>query len=145
MELRHQTMTSSDALLEAAGRRLAAYLRALPIPEIRRHELALRTLRRLSGEQHLCPEAAQARAMEILFDTLERHVALPEVTPGPTLCRRHMRPEPMDRRPWVHFVQKHGTPLVILAAWFANSAWIDAVFLTLITLILHALDLAPRP
>jgi hypothetical protein len=138
-------MTTAEAVLEAAGRRLSVYLRALPIPETRRHELALRTLRRLTMELPLPADEAQARAMELLQEILVRHVVLPEVHPGPKLVRRHMRPEPMDRRPWVRFVQRYGTPAYIVAAWALCSVWVDAVFLAIITIILHALGLAPTP
>ncbi len=136
-------MNPTEVALEAAGRRLAAYLRAVPIPETRRHELALRTLRRLAMELPLPPDAAQARAMELLFDALSRHVLLPEVQPGPMLLRRHMRPEPMDRRPWVRFVQRHGTPVFLLLTWIVYSAWNDLLLLILLLLILHTLGLAP--
>ncbi|MDI3493664.1 MAG: hypothetical protein PWP17_1548, partial [Desulfomicrobiaceae bacterium] len=75
-------MTTAEAVLEAAGRRLSVYLRALPIPETRRHELALRTLRRLTMELPLPADEAQARAMELLQESVDRHVVLPEVHPG---------------------------------------------------------------
>lgn len=138
-------MTTAETVLEAAGRRLSTYLRALPIPETRRHELALRTLRRLTMELPLTADEAQARAMELVQEAMERHVILPEVHPGPKLVRRHMRPEPMDRRPWIRFVQRHGTPVYVVATWLFHSAWADAVFLAIITIILHALGRAPTP
>lgn len=138
-------MTPAEAALEAAGRRLAAYLRAVPIPETRRHELALRTLRRLAMDLPLDADAAQAQAMELLQESLARHVLLPQVQPGPRLLRRPMRPESMDRRPWVRFVQRHGTPLYLLATWTVYSAWSEPLLLAIFLLTLHALGLAPTP
>ncbi|MFO7596978.1 MAG: hypothetical protein R6W92_11640 [Desulfocurvibacter africanus] len=89
---------------EAAGRRVLAYLRLLPMAEERRLELTLEVLRGLAASP--ADERTPARAMSLLRERLRKpevRDALPTV-PAPVclpLMRGHMVPEEMDRRPWL--------------------------------------------
>ncbi len=90
---------------EAAGRRVLAYLRLLPMTEERRLELALEVLRGLSAGLP-ADERTPARAMSLLRERLRQTGARAEPSreaapPCLPLLRGHMVPEEMDRRPWL--------------------------------------------
>ncbi len=124
--------------LEAAGRRVLAYVRLLPMAEERRLGLALEVVRRLPGEG-LAAGTAPARAMAILRGLLA-DTGCPPVSvapPLPALDRGHMVPEEMDRRPWltaaVRLAQGYGRlsgrvavlrPRVLLPALLAALAFL---------------------
>lgn len=97
------TSRQGDAeALEAAGRRVLAYVRLLPMAEARRLGLALEVVRRLSAEA-VGADEAPARAMAILRGLLPDGGCPPvsAAPPLPALDRGHMVPEEMDRRPWL--------------------------------------------
>lgn len=111
--------------MEAAGQRIAAYLRHFPMMERSRHALALKTLEILALDPGTNPTEAQARGMRILRELLrDEHVTLP-VLPGPTLSRSHMKPEEMDRRPWVGIFLRVWRPTWLMSAAFTNMSYLD--------------------
>jgi hypothetical protein len=110
-----------EARLEAAGRRMAVYLRHLPLPERTRHELALAALEELARDPGVNPIQAEARGMRILRALLEEQTPAIHAVPGPGVRRRHMKPEEMDRRPWVRAYLRLMRPLWIMTASFFNS------------------------
>jgi hypothetical protein len=93
------------ATTEAAGRRVLAYLRLLPMAEERRLELALEVLRGLAASLP-ADERTPARAINLLREHLRRPEARDALSTvvAPTclpMVRGHMVPEEMDRRPWL--------------------------------------------
>lgn len=132
--------TILEARLEAAGRRVAAYLRHLPLPERSRHELALKTLTTLAEDPGNSPSQAEARAMTILRELLSEQPIPLFVVPGPPLQRVHMKPEEMDRRPWVRMSLRLGRPLWNMTASFFNSRLIDILLYALLLAGLYVLD-----
>jgi hypothetical protein len=121
-----------EARMEAAGVRVAAYLRHLPLPETQRHELAVETLRRLADNPGENPDQAAANGMAILRDLLAHTVVQPAAIPGPGLKRSHMRPEEMDRRPWVRAWMRLWRPLWLSAANILNTAYLDILLYALL-------------
>lgn len=132
--------TILETRLEAAGRRVAAYLRHLPLPERSRHELALKTLTTLAADPGNNPSQAEARAMTILRELLAEQPVPLFVVPGPPVQRTHMKPEEMDRRPWVRVFLRLGRPLWNMTAYFFNSRLIDMLTYALLIAGLHVLD-----
>lgn len=123
-----------EARMEAAGRRIAAYLRHLPLPERSRHELALATLTELARDPGDNPSQAEARAMRILRGLLAEQPIPLFAVPGPPLRRVHMKPEEMDRRPWVSISLRVLRPLWNMSAHFFNTCLIDfLLYLLLLT------------
>lgn len=114
-----------ESRLEAAGLRASAYLRHLPLPETKRHELTLETLRRLRANPGENPDQAAANGMVILQDLLAEITWPPLAIAGPELCRAHMRPEEMDRRPWVRLWMRLWRPIWIGAAHVLNTPYLD--------------------
>jgi hypothetical protein len=151
MELRHQTLmhdtnhppkpqddpspmfrppvetpaTILEARLEDAGRRVSTYLRHLPLPERKRHELALATLSRLAENPGANAAQAEARGMRILHELLDKEALSLFVVPAPPLSRSHMKPEEMDRRPWVRVFARLWRPVWSAAATIFNTSLID--------------------
>jgi hypothetical protein len=121
-----------EARLEAAGRRIAAYLRHLPLPERSRHELALATLTELANDPGNNPAQAEARAMTILRDLLAEQPVPLFVVPGPPLTRVHMKPEEMNRTPWVKIFLRAWRPLWNMSAHFFNTCLIDFLLYVLL-------------
>lgn len=121
-----------EARLEAAGRRIAAYLRHLPLPERSRHELALATLTELANDPGNNPAQAEARAMTILRALLAEQPIPLFVVPGPPLTRVHMKPEEMNRRPWVKIFLRAWRPLWNMSAHFFNTCLIDFLLYVLL-------------
>ena len=133
--------TILEARLELAGRRIAAYLRHLPLPERSRHELALKTLTRLAEDPGINPSQAEGRAMAILRELLEGQTVALFAVPGPFLRRMHMKPEEMDRRPWVRTLLRIWHPLWSMTAFFFNTRLIDFFLYALMLAGLFCLDL----
>jgi len=133
--------TILEARLELAGRRIAAYLRHLPLPERSRHELALKTLTRLAEDPGINPSQAEGRAMVILRELLEEQTVALFAVPGPPLRRMHMKPEEMDRRPWVRTCLRIWQPLWSMTAFFFNTRLIDFLLYALLLAGLYCLDL----
>lgn len=136
--------TILEARLELAGRRIAAYLRHLPLPERVRHELALKTLTQLADDPGNNPSQAESRAMAILRDLLAGQPIPLSVVPGPPLRRLHMKPEEMDRRPWVRAWMHIWRPLWSMTAYFFNTRLIDFFLYALLLAGLSCLDLKLR-
>ncbi|ACU88716.1 hypothetical protein [Desulfomicrobium baculatum] len=136
--------TILETRLEAAGRRIAAYLRHLPLPEKSRHELALMTLTALAEDPGNNPSQAEARAMTILRELLAEQPIPLFVVPGPPLQRMHMKPEEMDRRPWVRVFLRLGRPLWSMTAYFFNTRLIDIFQYALLLAGLYILDATLR-
>ncbi len=130
-----------EARLEAAGRRVAAYLRHLPLPERSRHDLALKTLTQLAADPGNNPSQAEGRAMAILRELLAEQPIPIFVVPGPTLRRVHMKPEEMDRRPWVRALLRVWLPMWSMTACFFNTRLIDFFLYALLLAGLFCLDL----
>jgi len=126
--------------MEAAGRRIAAYLRHLPLQERSRHELALAALTELANDPGENPGEAEARSMKILRNMLAEKQLPLFVVPGPALRRTHMRPEEMDRRPWVSAFVQLWHPLWRLTADFFNTSLIDFFLYALLLGGLYVLD-----
>jgi hypothetical protein len=117
--------TILEARMEAAGQRMVAYLRNLPLPERSRHELALAALTELAKDPGGNSAEAEIRGMRILRGMLaEQQIPLFTV-PGPPLKRLHMKPEEMDRRPWVRLSMRVWQPIRNMAAFFFNTSLID--------------------
>ena len=121
-----------EARLEAAGRRMAVYLRHLPLPERVRHELALAALAELALDPGDNPVQAEARGMRILRGLLAEQTPAIHAVPGPGVKRRHMKPEEMDRRPWVRVYLRLLRPLWNMTAYFFNTALIDFLLYALL-------------
>jgi hypothetical protein len=132
--------TIREARLEAAGRRIAAYLRHLPLPERIRHELALKTLTQLAENPGINPSQAEAKAMRILRELLAVQPIPLFVVPGPPLQRQHMKPEEMDRRPWVRVYLRAWRPLRNMTACFCNTHLLDIFLYALLLAGLYILD-----
>lgn len=113
--------------MEAAGLRVSAYLRQVPLPESRRHELALEVLRELAVAPGVNPEEASARAMTILYALLVKEKITLAAVFGPALNRSHMCPEEMDRRPWVRVFMRVYRPV-----WLAFAQMTNGVHLSLL-------------
>jgi hypothetical protein len=130
-----------EARMEAAGRRMAAYLRHLPLPERARHELALTALTRLAEDPGDNPLQAEARAMGILRELLAGRPLSVAAIPGPALERQHMKPEEMDRRPWVRTFLRASRPVWNASAAFFNTSLMDILLCALILAGLRLLDM----
>lgn len=130
-----------EARMEAAGRRMAVYLRHLPLPERTRHELALAALTELANDPGDNPVQAEARGMRILRALLAGHTPAVHAVPGPGLRRMHMSPEEMDRRPWVRVFLRLWRPLWNMTAYFLNSRLIDFLLYALILAGLRLMDM----
>jgi hypothetical protein len=117
--------TILEARLEDAGRRISTYLRHLPVHERKRHELTLEALRRLAEDPGANAAQAEARGMKILRELLDKEPLPLFVVPAPPLTRGHMKPEEMDRRPWVRVLVRVWQPLWSLAATIFNTSLID--------------------
>ena len=126
-----------EARMEAAGRRMAAYLRHLPLPERSRHELALNALTKLAEDPGENPLQAGAKGMSILHGLLAGKTLPVAAVPAPPLLRRHMKPEEMDRRPWVRAFLRVSRPVWNASAAFFNSS---LLLCALILAGLHLLD-----
>lgn len=126
-----------EARLESAGRRVTVYLRHLPLPERRRHELALSILNQLAHNPGDNSIEAEARGMRILHDLLTQESLPLSVVPGPALHRRHMRPEEMDRRPWVRVFLRLGRPFWNAVAVVSNTTLLEIIRYALIITGLH--------
>ncbi|EPR41074.1 glucosyltransferase MdoH [Desulfovibrio sp. X2] len=92
--------TCDPAAVDAAGRRLTAYLRRLPLAESRRLEIALTALRRLDAKPGESAEVLTARAVALAQGLIDPVASLDVPEPCPELRRSHMIPEEMDRRLW---------------------------------------------
>lgn len=134
-----------EARMEAAGLRVSTYLRHLPMPETRRHELALETLRRLAGNPGENPDQAAANGMDILRELLTDTVVQPVALAGPDLKRSHMRPEEMDRRPWVRAWMRVWRPLWLGLANLLNKSYLDILLYALLLAGLYFLAQSLRP
>jgi hypothetical protein len=130
-----------EARMEAAGRRMAVYLRHLPLPERTRHELALAALTELARDPGDNPAQAEARGMRILRGLLSEQTPAVHAVPGPGVRRRHMKPEEMDRRPWVRVYLSFMRPLWIMTAGFFNTALIDFLLYALLLAGLRIMDM----
>lgn len=130
-----------EARLEAAGRRMAVYLRHLPLPERTRHELALTALEELARDPGVNPIQAEARGMRILRALLAERTPAIHAVPGPGVRRRHMKPEEMDRRPWVRAYLRLMRPLWNMTACFFNSALMDFLLYALLLAGLRLMDM----
>lgn len=123
-----------EARLETAGRRLSMYLRHMPLPERKRHELALDVLNRLAQDPGVNAAEAEERSMSILRSLLADSPVTLHAVPDPGLKRSHMRPEEMDRRPWVRAWMRRWHPLYVALSTFFNTS--------LLAILLYALLLA---
>ena len=130
-----------EARMEAAGRRMAVYLRHLPLPERARHELALSALAELAKDPGENPAQAEARGMRILRSLLAEQTPAIHAVPGPGVRRRHMQPEEMDRRPWVRIYLRLMRPVWNMAAYFFNSAFMDFLLYALLLAGLRLMDM----
>lgn len=133
--LRHGEETSStdlEARLEAAGRRISAYLRHLPLPERARHELALNALQLLARDPGEDPAQAEAKGMRILYSLLGEREHEIMAVPAMPLSRSHMKPEEMDRRPWVRVMLRIWQPACDFSAQIMNTAYADIVLYALL-------------
>jgi hypothetical protein len=130
--------------MEAAGRRVAAYLRHLPLAERTRHELALGVLTKLAEDPGDTPGQAEIRAMRILRELLPEWMPAARGVPGPPLMRLHMQPEEMDRRPWVRAALRIWRPMWNASAAIFNTSLLDIPFCGLLLAGLYLLDM-PRP
>lgn len=128
-----------DRRMEMAGRRMAAYLRHLPLPENHRHELALRALRQLAADPGNNPDQSAARGMTILRTLLQDIPMSMLAIDSPGLKRRHMKPEEMDRRPWVRGIMKVWRPIWVGIANLFNSSYLDLIIYALLLGGLYAL------
>jgi hypothetical protein len=130
-----------ETRLESAGKRMAAYLRHLPLPERSRHELALAALTALAEDPGDNAEQAEARGMKILRTLLAGQTPAVRAVPGPPLRRLHMQPEEMDRRPWVRAFLRTWRPLWNMTAFFFNTSLIDFLLYALLLAGLRVMDL----
>ncbi|NLC71108.1 MAG: glucans biosynthesis glucosyltransferase MdoH [Desulfuromonadaceae bacterium] len=97
----HLSTAIPEKDLERTGRRLLLYLRSLPLPESARLETAATVLRDLQENPPPFETTAEAEAMRRLRLHLgEKSKPAHPPAAGPPLCRGHMMPEEMDRRPW---------------------------------------------
>ncbi|NCD26100.1 MAG: hypothetical protein EOL86_10995 [Deltaproteobacteria bacterium] len=128
-----------EGRMEAAGVRISAYLRHLPVHETQRHELAVEALRRLADNPGENPDQAAANGMRILRDLLAGIEVLPVAIPGPELKRSHMCPEEMDRRPWVRIWMRLWRPLWLGAANILNTAYLDIILYAVLLAVLYFL------
>jgi hypothetical protein len=117
--------TILEARLEDAGRRISTYLRHLPVHERRRHELTLEALRRLAEDPGVNATEAEARGMKILRELLNTEPQPLFVLPALPVSRVHMKPEEMDRRPWVRVFLRAWQPLWSMMATIFNTSLID--------------------
>jgi len=130
-----------ETRLESAGKRMAAYLRHLPLPERKRHELSLAALTALAEDPGDNAEQAEARGMKILRALLAGQTPAVRAVPGPALRRLHMQPEEMDRRPWVRTFLLTWRPLWNMTAFFFNTSLIDFLLYALLLAGLRVMDL----
>lgn len=126
--------------MEAAGQRMAAYLRRLPMAERKRHALVLEVLDELAQNTHKNPTEAQASAMDILRELICNEQPVSYIQPGPKLIRKHMIPEEMDRRPWVGAFFKLWRPIWIMAANFFNMSYLGLLYYALLLAGLYVLE-----
>jgi hypothetical protein len=132
------TYAALEARLESAGRRLSAYLRHVPLPERTRHELTLKVLHVLADDPD--SDRAEARAMRILHSLLEEEKKQGvTVIPAMPLVRSHMKPEEMDRRPWVRVALRIWQPTCIFSTRIMNTTYADIVLYALLLLGLYVM------
>ena len=131
--------TILEARLEAAGQRMSVYLRNLPLPERSRHELALAALSELAKDPGDNSAEAETRGMRILRGLLAEQTIPLFTVPGPPLNRSHMKPEEMDRRPWVRVSLLLWQPIRNTAAFFFNTSLIDFLLYALLLAGLYVL------
>lgn len=131
--------TILEARLEDAGRRISTYLRHMPVHERKRHELTLEALRRLAEDPGANAAQAEARGMKILRELLNTEPLPLFVLPAPVISRVHMKPEEMDRRPWVRVTLRAWRPLWAMAATFFNTSLIDFFLYALLLVGLYLL------
>lgn len=139
----HAPASAAQALaqsLEAAGQRMTAYLRHLPMAEQKRHALVLQVLDQLVQEQVQDPLTAKARAMSILRDLVQEKKPILHVQPGPALLRQPMVPEEMDRRPWVGAFFKIWWPIKLTITNFSHLAYLNILNYSLLLTGLYALE-----
>lgn len=134
-----------EARLEAAGCRMAAYLRRLPLPETQRHELALTALRRLADNPGANQDQAAGNGMAILRALLAETSIVPLAIPGPPLKRSHMHPEEMDRRPWLKAWMRLWRPLWLNMANILNKSYLDILLYALLLAGLYFLTRSLHP
>lgn len=128
-----------EARLEAAGRRVSTYLRHMAIPERSRHSLTLTALDLLARDPGENAAQAEAKAIILVRSLLAEQRIPVYAVPGPPLKRSHMKPEVMDRRPWVHVFLRLWRPLWNTAAAILNTSFIDIVLYALLLAGLYAL------
>uniref|UniRef100_I2Q106 Glucans biosynthesis glucosyltransferase H n=1 Tax=Desulfovibrio sp. U5L TaxID=596152 RepID=I2Q106_9BACT len=98
------------SLLDAAGLRLTAYLRRLPLSEPERLETALATLGAVPETVDDTEEAARTAVADLLAG-LDMPRPTPDLAPTPPLGRTPMAPETMGARVWRRAVGRvTGTP-----------------------------------
>lgn len=134
--------TVLEARLEAAGVRVSTYLRHVPMLESRRHELTLDVLQRLAAQPGENPEQAAANAMRIVRDLLTESVIPPLAIAGLPLRRMHMRPEEMNRRPWVRSFMRIWRPAWLASANLCNRDYLLILFYALLLAGLYAMRYA---
>ena len=93
------------AFLDAAGLRVLAYLRRLPLSEPARLATALDALGTIPPDVR-DPELAERMALNALRDTLDTPRPAPDLQPTPPLERTSMVPEDMGSRAWRNVVGK---------------------------------------
>lgn len=128
-----------EARLESAGRRISAYLRHVPLPERARHELALKALQLLARDPGENSAQAEARGMRILYSLLGEREQDVTAMPAMPLVRSHMKPEEMDRRPWVRVMLRVWRPAYTFSAQVMNTAYADIILYALLLLGLYAM------
>jgi len=130
---RHKQDTApGEAGLEAAGARLLAYLRHVPMPEPQRLQTALDCLGTIPDAVR-DPGEAERRAMAALFTRLGPPRPDPRLRPTPPLKRTPMAPENMGTRAWRRVVgratgtataEEGGEPKrSSLPRTYANPSW----------------------
>ncbi len=127
-----------EARLESVGRRISMYLRHLPLPERVRHELALETLHLLASDPGDMTRI-EAKGMRILYSRLRERKLDMAAMPAPPLSRSHMKPEEMDRRPWVRAMLRIWCPAYSFSAQIMNTAYADMILYALLLAGLYAL------
>ncbi|NLY40023.1 MAG: hypothetical protein GX055_00145 [Desulfovibrionales bacterium] len=134
--------TLLEARLEAAGVRVSTYLRHVPMLESRRHEVTLEVLHRLAAQPGENPEQAAANGMRIVRDLLTESVIPPLAIAGPPVRRVHMRPEEMNRRPWVRTFMRIWRPAWLACANLCNRDYLLIIQYALLLAGLYAVRYA---
>ena len=81
----------------------------------------------------------EARSMRILYSRLRERKLDMAAMPAPPLSRSHMKPEEMDRRPWVRAMLRIWRPAYSFSAQIMNTAYADMVLYALLLAGLYAL------